>query len=151
MRISESTFTVNINGALNIPASVLRKMGLLPGDHVRVAYLTKDGQENQYREFLLSSGPLDELTEEQQIRIPNHILEEAHIPADADLQILCLDGCVLICRDSALNPDELASVLEQLQSVDELTASLPGSPEQMREQLEELINRFQEGANTSEM
>ena len=151
MRISESTFTVGSNGALKIPASVLREMGLLPGDHVRVAYLTCDGQKNSFQEFLLSANPLDKLSEEQQIQVPDHILEDANIPSDADLQILCLDGCIVICQDSALNPDELASVLEQLQNVDELTFTLSGGPTQMREQLEELINRFQEGADSSEI
>lgn len=78
-------------------------------------------------------------------------MEEANIPSDADLQILCLDGCIVICQDSELNPDELASVLEQLQNVDDLTFTLSGGPAQMREQLEELINHFQEGADSSEI
>lgn len=151
MRISESTFTVGNNGALKIPASVLREMDLLPGNHVRVAYLTCDGQKNSFQEFLLSANPLDKLSEEQQIQVPDHILKDANIPSDADLQILCLDGCIIICQDSALNPDELASVLERLQNADELTFTLSGDPAQMREQLEELINRFQEGADSSEI
>lgn len=151
MRILESTFTVGSNGALKIPTSVLQEMGLFPGDHVRIAYLTCDGQKNSFQEFLLSANPLDELSEEQQIRVPNHILEDANIPSDADLQILCLDGYIVICQDSALSPDELVSVLEQLQNMDELTFALSGDPAQMREQLEELINRFQEGVDSSEI
>lgn len=151
MRISESTFTVGNNGALKIPASVLREMGLFPGDHVRVAYLTCDGQKNSFQEFLLSANPMDRLSEEQQIRVPDHILEDANLPTDADLQILCLDGCIVICQDSALSPDELASVLEQLQAAGELTFTLSGSPAQMRAQLDELINRIQEGADSSEI
>lgn len=151
MRILESTFTVGNNGALKIPASVLQEMGLFPGDHVRVAYLTHDGQVNSYQEFFLSATPLDELSEEQQIGVPNHIMEEANIPTDADLQILCLDGYILICQDSVLKLEELAAVLEQLQTTNELTFTLSGSPEQMREQLKELIERFQEGADSSEM
>ena len=151
MRISESTFTVGNNGALKIPASVLREMGLFPGDHVRVAYLTCDGQKNSFQEFLLSANPMDRLSEEQQIRVPDHILEDANLPTGADLQILCLDGCIVICQDSALSPDELASVLEQLQAAGELTFTLSGSPAQMRAQLDELINRIQEGADSSEI
>lgn len=151
MQISETVFTINDNGSLIIPDTVLREMGLGPGSHVRVAYLTHDGQQNSFREFLLSANPLDELTEEQQIKVPGHILEDANIPAGADLQILCLDGCIVICQDSALSPDELVSVLEQLQAADELTFTLSGDPEQMRDQLEELLNRFQEGADSSDI
>lgn len=151
MRISESTFTVGNSGALKIPSSILCEMGLFPGDHVRVAYLTNDDRQNSFREFLLSPDPLDELSDEQQFRVPSHILEDANIPADSDLQILCLDGCIVISQDPVLNSDELASVLEQIRATDKLTSALSGDPEQVREQLEELISRFQEGANTSEV
>lgn len=151
MQISETTFTVSSSGSLTIPEPVLREMGLAPGNAVRVAYLTQDGQRNPFQEFLLSADPLDKLSEEQQLRVPNELLEQSNIPADADLQIFCLDGCIVICQDSALNTDELASILESLQNADELACTLSGEPERMREQLEELINRFQEGANTSEI
>lgn len=144
-------FNVGSSGTLEIPASILKEMGLLPGDHVHIAYLTQDGQQNSFREFLMSANHLDELSDEQQFRVPDHILEDANIPANADLQILCLDGCIIICQDSALSPDELAAVLEQLQAADELAFTLPDSPEQMREQLEELLNRFQEGADSNEV
>lgn len=150
MYISESMFMVGSAGALEIPAAVLREMGLHTGDPVRVAYLTGDGQQNSFREFLLSADPLDKLTEENQIRVPNHILEDANLPADADLQILCLSGCIVICQNSALTPDELATVLEQLRTADELTTALPDSPEQVCDQLEEFINRFQEGADSDD-
>lgn len=151
MYISESMFTVGSMGALEIPAAVLREMGLYAGDPVRVAYLTDDGQQNTFREFLLSANPLDELTDENQIRVPDRILADANLPADADLQILCLDGCIVICQDSALSSDELAAVLEQLRTADELTAALPDNPELIRDQLEEFINRFQEGADPDDI
>lgn len=151
VRVLECTFTVGNNGALKIPSSVLREMGLIPGDHVRIAYLTKDGQQNSYQEFLLSADPLDKLSDEQQIQVPDHLLADANIPTNADLQIICLDGCIVICQDSALSSDELASVLEQLQVAGELTSPLSRNPEQMQEQLEELINRYQEGADPNEV
>ncbi len=151
MRILESTFTVGSNGALKIPASVLQKMGLFPGDNVRVAYLTSDGQRNSFQEFLLSTDPLDKLSDDRQLQVPNHLLEQSHIPVDADLQIVCIEGCIIICRDPALNPDELASVLEHLQAAEELTAALTDEPEQAQAQLAELIKHFQEGADSSEI
>lgn len=151
MRISESTFTVGSSGTLKIPSSILREMGLFPGDSVRVAYLTHNDRQNSFREFLLSPDPLDELSDEQQLRVPSHILENANIPADSDLQIACLDGCIVICLDPALNPNELASVLDQLRTVDELTSALSDNPEQVREQIEKLISRFEEGEDQSEV
>ena len=151
MYISESVFTIGNAGALEIPAAVLREMGLHAGDPVRVAYLTHDGQQNSFREFLISTDPLDELTDGDQIRVPDRILADANLPADADLQILCLDGCIVICQDSALSSNELAAVLEQLRTADELVAALPDSPEQIRDQLEEFINRFQEGADSDDI
>lgn len=147
MYISESVFTIGNAGALEIPAAVLREMGLHAGDPVRVAYLTHDGQQNSFREFLLSANSLDKLTDEDQIRVPDRILSDANLPADADLQILCLNGCIVICQDSVLSSDELAAVLEQLRTADELTAALPDSPELVCGQLEEFINRFQEGSD----
>lgn len=151
MHISESTFTVGNSGALKIPSSMLCEMGLLPGDHVHVAYLTQGDLQNSFHEFLLSTSPLNELSDEQQFRVPSHILEDANIPADSDLQIACLDGCIVICRDPALNPNELASVLEQLRATDELTSALSDNPEQVREQIEKLISRFEEGEDQSEV
>lgn len=147
MYISESVFTIGNAGALEIPAAVLREMGLHAGDPVRIAYLTHDGQQNSFREFLLSANSLDKLTDEDQIRVPDRILSDANLPADADLQILCLNGCIVICQDSVLSSDELAAVLEQLRTADELTAALPDSPELVCGQLEEFINRFQEGSD----
>ncbi len=151
MQISETTFTINSSGSLIIPETVLREMKLAPGNTVRVAYLTQDGYQNTFQEFFLSSDPFDELSDDYQLRIPNHLLEQSNIPADADLQIICIGGCIIICQDSALSSDELASVLESLHAAGELTAVLTGEPEQMQEKLTELIKHFQEGANTGEV
>ncbi len=40
MIISETTYTVNQYGALQIPCETPAEMGLRPGDAVRVAYLS---------------------------------------------------------------------------------------------------------------
>ncbi len=151
MHISEITFTIDSSGSLTIPETVLREMGLAPGSTVRIAYLTQDGQQNSFQEFLLSADPLDNLSDDRQLHVPNHLLEQSHIPVDADLQIVCIEGCIIICRDPTLNPDELASVLEHLQIADELAATLTDDPEQAQAQLTELINHLQEGADSSEI
>ena len=62
MQIAEITYTVSESGNLTIPDAVLREMGIGPGSVVHIAYLTQDGQQNTFQEFLLSSNPLEKLT-----------------------------------------------------------------------------------------
>lgn len=150
MQISESTFTVSQNGSLKIPASVLREMGLFPGSHVRVAYLTHDGQHNSFQEFLLSADSLEELSEESQFHVPDHLLRQSNIPLDADLQIICLDGLLIICQDAALSSDELGAVLESLRDAGDLVCGLPMEVTQVQSQLEEAIDSLRKGANLND-
>lgn len=150
MQILETTFTVSDSGNLKIPAAVLRKMGLNPGDHIRVAYLTQDGCRNIFREFFLSADPLDTLSEDDKIQVPSRLLDQANIPDSADLQILCLDRCLLICQDSSLNTRELSSVFESLQLAENVAESLPIDLSLVRDQLRELNEYFEKGALENE-
>lgn len=145
MQISEATFTVSDSGSLKIPAAVIKEMGLFPGDHIRVAYLSQNGRGNIFREFLLSADPLEVLTEVDKIQVPSHLLNQANIPDNADLQILCLNGCLLLCQDSALNTNELSSVFESLQIAGDIAASLPMDLSLVRDQLQELNDCFEKG------
>ena len=151
MQLSEITFTVSRNGSLKIPASILQKMGLFPGSHVRVAYLTQDGQRNSFQEFLLSADSFEELSDENQFHIPDHLLRQSNIPTDADLQIICLDGLLIICQDTALSQDELNAVLESLRDADSLVGGLPVELSQVQAQLKETINNLQEGADSDDV
>lgn len=148
MKIAEMTFTVDGRGNVKIPAVVLSEMGLAPGNHVRAAYLTLDGIANPFCEFML----LPEFADEQElmgndvIRIPAQLMAQANIPADADLQITCLNGALLICRDTGLQPQELCAVLEGLQAAEDLASMLPQEAQQALLQLEQTINTIREGA-----
>ena len=152
MKIAEMTFTVDSRGNVEIPAVVLGEMGLVPGSHVRVAYLTPDGVTNPFCEFML----LPELADEQElmgndaIRIPAQLMAQANIPADADLQIACLHGALLICQDTGLQPQELCGVLEGLQAAEDLSAMLPQEAQQALLQLEQTISTIREGAGEDE-
>ena len=152
MKIVEMTFTVDDRGNIKIPAAVLSEMGLVPGNHVRVAYLTHDGITNPFCEFML----LPELTGEQEligndaIRIPAQLMAQANIPADADLQITCLNGVLLICQDTGLQPQELCGILEGLQAAESLASMLPQEAQQAMLQLEQTINTIREGAEEDE-
>lgn len=152
MYISELTFTVDRRGSIKIPAPVLEKMGLFSGDHIRVAYLTQDGSANTFREFMLLPDTIkeSEAAEDDAIRIPVQLVEQANIPSDADLQIACLDGALVIFRDAGLHPEDLQPVLEGLQAVEDLTSILPGDAQLTLLQLEQVIRTIQEGAEANE-
>lgn len=106
MKIAETSYTVSKSGGLKIPSFALKEMGLTAGDHVRVAYLTSDGVQNDCREFLISGEAFAEAGErESKIGIPVDLLAQANTPQDADLQIVCCDGYIIISRDATLSID----------------------------------------------
>ena len=152
MKIAEMTFTVDSRGNVKIPAAVLSEMGLAPGDHVRAAYLTPDGITNPFCEFMLLPELVDgpELMDDDAVCIPAQLMAQANIPADADLQIACLNGGVLICQDTGLQPEELYGILEGLQAAEDLSAMLPQEAQQALLQLERTISTIREGAGEDE-
>lgn len=148
MQVSELTFTVDKRGSMKIPASIMEKMGLAPGNHVRVAYLTQDGTANTFREFMLMPTAMgeDDSDEDSAIWIPTQLMQEANISPDADLQIACLNGALVICQDTNLQPEEFRSVLESLEAAESLAAVMPGDTQQILLQLEQAINTIQKEA-----
>ena len=125
MKISEIALTANHNGCLKIPAPLLKEMGIVPGDRVRIAYLTDDGTRNTFKEFLVTAEGIQGQNEDQRIAIPNQLLQQANIPEDADIQVICLDGILVIAHDSGMNQDELADVLDSLWTANDIIARLP--------------------------
>ena len=143
-KISELRLNLGENGELVISSEILQGMGLLPLDSVYMAYLTKDGLKNEYQEFLLTPRSLENLGEDQKIMIPSALLEQANISLGEDIQILCLNGAILLCEDSVLNKQDLELLLQQLQSTSDIISSLPDHANSAIQQLEQLI---QEGAS----
>lgn len=152
MQILEMTFTVDKQGGMKIPASVLTKMGLAAGDHVRVAYLTDDGAANTFCELMLLPNAVDEIDPDKSgaIQIPVELMRQANIPQDADLQIACLNGCIVISQDIGIQPEELYPILENLQTAEALASMLPGEALQALAKLEETIERIHKGAEQDE-
>lgn len=146
MHICEMMFTINKYGSMKIPASVLKEMGLHPGDHVRVAYLTQDGNTNAFQEFMFSSDAINEYipSENSTIQIPTQLMREAGISPDSNLQIACLHGCLVICQDTGFQPEELHTILENLKTAEALTTMLPSESRQVLSQLEQVIQTIQE-------
>lgn len=102
IKISESSYTIGDDGRLVIPADDLTEMGLTAGQDVFVAYIADDGLANRYHEFTVSSVSLSELDTTQQIAIPQQLLEQAGIDSNAEVQITCMDGAIIITGDTPL-------------------------------------------------
>ena len=145
MNISEIKQKVNDKGALQISASVMQEMGLSAGDEVYVAYLTEDGARSLYCELYLSPHPFDESDPEPDIKIPSTLLEQANICAEDEIRIVCLDGVILIHRDSSFSFDEMNELLNSLGIAAKLTEGLDSDPQTAIEQLEKQIQLLQEG------
>ena len=133
VKISELRLNVSREGELVIPAEVLCEMGLFPSNSVYLAYLTRDGMKNIYQEFLLTSRPVGDLEEEGKIIVPSSLLEQANIPSDGDIQILCLNGVILLFEDSTLSKQDLDLLLQQLRFTSELTSAIQQLKEIIRE------------------
>lgn len=125
IKISESSYTIGDDGRLVIPADDLTEMGLTAGQDVFVAYITDDGLANRYHEFTVSSVSLSELDTTQQIAIPQQLLEQAGIDSNAEVQITCMDGSIIITGDTPLTEDELSEVVGRLRAVNDLTEHFP--------------------------
>lgn len=120
MRIIEMESTVDQQRKLIIPACVMDDMGLLPGDRVKLACISKspDDPRNAFSELLNAPGGitgLDEM-EEGEITLPNKLLKTANIPVDSDLDIVCTEGAIIIMAADLLDiiPDELCHLFAEL-------------------------------------
>ena len=74
-------------------------------------YLTENGMDNTFKEFLLYSEEANDYGNGQEITIPSSLLQQANISPDSDIQIICLDGVLIIVTDSKLSLSGLAAVL----------------------------------------
>ena len=115
------------NGCIEIPAVVLEQAGICTGDTVKLVYMAEDGElKNTAKEFLLARAGQDvaeELAKEENIafQIPEELLRDAGIPMDADLDIVCQEGRIIIL------PSELVQGTEVPEDHSPRTAAKPAS------------------------
>ena len=148
LQIAEISLQVDGNGELTIPTDLIEEMGLHPGAPVYLVYLAENGAAESCQEFLLSPSPLEQpVSEELKIMIPTSLLEQANLSPGQDIQILCLDGGIVLCGESSLNKNELSLLLEQLQTASELACALPSEAGPLIQQLDQFI---QEGVHNDE-
>lgn len=62
---------------------------------------------------------------ENGLQIPQQLLEQAGIDSNAEVQIACMDGAIIITGDTPLTEDELSEVIGRLRAVNDLTEHFP--------------------------
>jgi len=102
---------------------------------------------HSYKEFVVSSKSLGRKPDDapEQIRIPTALLQQAGISPDADLQIVCGNGLVVIMRDATMSAEELTAVCAALRAADETIGLLPAGID-----IDQLEEALQEAVETAE-
>lgn len=126
MRLVELVVNINEQGELVIPADITKKMGFKPKEEATISYVTESNvpgiEENTYKDFYIGKGSLDELEidkieeEDMQIRLSVELLKDANISEDADLEIVCQDGKIIIMPVKDIRemiPQELYDLCEE--------------------------------------
>lgn len=141
----EILLRVDENGELKVPTDLIQEMGLRAGDPAYLVYLAGSGEPELRQEFWLSPSSLEQpVLEESKIMLPTSLLEQANLSPGQDIQILCLDGGIVLCGESSLDKNELKYLLEQLQTATELASALPDEAGPLIQQLDQFI---QEGVH----
>ena len=107
------------NGCIEIPAVVLEQAGICTGDTVKLVYMAEDGElKNTAKEFLLARAGQDVAEENIAFQIPEELLRDAGIPMDADLDIVCQEGRIIILPSELVQgtevPEELLAICREL-------------------------------------
>lgn len=129
MTLSETTYTVGSDGTLVIPRQTIEQMGLQAGGLVSVAYLSADGQQNSFREFMLTPDGITNIDTDEHIAIPTALLEQAGIADNSDVQVICGDGAIILCADPVMHANELREVLMALEIAEKIISQLPCDPD----------------------
>jgi len=117
-------------------------MSLFAGMHVRVAFMTEDGEKNTFREFLLTKNSLTEIDTETRFQIPADLLRQAKIAEDADIQMIVVDGAILICQEPNLNVQELHTISDSLGLAAGMTEELPDDLPAAKDRLQQALSDF---------
>lgn len=123
MKVIEIESTVDKHGKLEIPVHLMSDMGIIPGDKVRLAYISKTlgCLRNTYSEFVITPCDIAETLSKtepyvHELGIPNKLLEAANISPNSDIEIICKEGAIVITEADLLDmiPDELCRLFAEL-------------------------------------
>lgn len=67
-------------------------------------------------------------------------MQQANISPDSDIQIVCLDGVLVIGTESKLSLSELAAVLGGISAAVDITEALPSDTESLQIALKKTID-----------
>ena len=136
MKIIEDRFITGADGSLTLSGKYLKEMGIGVDNEVTIAFLADSNEKNAYREFYIGGlGPLED--EQAEIQIPTELMQKAGLSYDDDLNIVCLDGAILICRDTLLNDKELSAVMDSMEIAADIVSRLPKNPDEASQCLED--------------
>ena len=104
MKLIELQGSVDQNGELAIPRTLLVDMGLRPGDSVRLTYAS--AALLKPREDSCGCG----------LTLPHELLEASDFPRDCDLEVVCAPGAIVILPADILDrlPDDLRALFADL-------------------------------------
>lgn len=139
MILREIFLETNENGVLLVNDHILSQMGIGKNEQIYIAYLCSSDTEivNEFREFILTKDGVDkiqreiEMEEEVSLTIPNELMIDAGIPLEADLDVICKKGLIVI------QPAKADEILPQ--EVLEACKEVGIEPEQFRIMLQEEI------------
>ncbi|MBR5230128.1 MAG: hypothetical protein IKW01_04650 [Firmicutes bacterium] len=124
VQLVEMTGILNEKGCIEIPIVLLAQTGICTGDEVKLVYLAAGEKDyrNESKEFILrkvGEDPVEELQSgEAELKLPPQLLADAHIPVDADLDIVCRDKRIVIMpagdKETEDIPKELLDICEDL-------------------------------------
>lgn len=123
MKLIELQGSVDQNGELAIPRTLLADMGLRPGDSVRLTYASGSGaMDNTHRQFVvIPDGIAAKLLNPREacgcgLTLPHELLEASEFPRDCDLEVVCTTGAIVILPADILDrlPDDLRALFADL-------------------------------------
>lgn len=114
IQVVEMEGRVNEKGCIEVPAVVFEQTGIQTGDEVKLLYLAeKEGDyRNPSKEFILSGGnrnPVEMASGECQmdLKVPVELLADAGIPEDADLDVVCMEGRIVLLPSVEVSETEI--------------------------------------------
>lgn len=105
MKLLELYTQVGKDGSIIVSEDIVNAVKLRPGDEVCVSL------QNELKDSL-KAGIIDE----DELNMPAELLEASGIPEDSDLDVICIDGAVIIMEADILNnlPDKLRELFDML-------------------------------------
>ena len=123
LQLVEMEGRVTENGCIEIPMTVLDQTGICTGDAIKLIYMAEEEVKSAAKEFLLvrnDQNVVEELAREQRVslQIPEELLQDAGISMDADLDIVCQNGRIVISSSELLKkmeiPEEVMEICNEL-------------------------------------